>query len=93
MAALDPDAVLTSPAVAAVHAARSALTVVGGRAALAQRHADHGGIERVIDDLAVIRAQLADIAEAVDQLAAAAAECEPNSLLGLIASPTLRRDD
>ncbi|MCC6791519.1 MAG: hypothetical protein IT336_07545 [Thermomicrobiales bacterium] len=71
------DAELMSPSVEALHAARTALTVAGGRVALAQRRLDRGdGIERVAVDLAVIPEHLALIASAVNNLARAAIACE-----------------
>jgi hypothetical protein len=82
------DSLTLSPAVEALHAARSALTIAGGRVALAQRHATHGdGLDRVAIDLAAVPAYLADIALAVDRLAAAAAACEPDVLLSQVSAP------
>jgi hypothetical protein len=76
-----------SPTIDALHAARSALTVAAGRVALAQRHAVCGDlVEQVGRDLATVPANLAAVADAVDRLAAAAAACEPDSLLALISS-------
>lgn len=61
------------PALAAVHAARSALTVAGGRVALARRYAERNDAVRVADNLAHVPGCLAEIASAVDRLVAAAA--------------------
>lgn len=65
------------PALAALHAARSALTVAGGRVALAQRHALREDAGRVVENLATVPSFLAEVAAAVDRLVAAAAACEP----------------
>lgn len=71
---------LMSPAIAALHAARSALTVAGGRIALAQRHMDRGdSLDRIAVDLAAVPEHLAQIAYAVDHLARAALACEPST--------------
>jgi hypothetical protein len=68
---------LMSPAIEALHAARSALTVAGGRVALAQRHMDRGdALDRIACDLATVPEHLALIASAIDHLAQAALACE-----------------
>jgi hypothetical protein len=68
---------LMSPAIEALHAARSALTVAGGRIALAQRHLDRGDDgARIAGDLAIVPDHLALIASAIDHLAQAALACE-----------------
>ena len=68
------------PALAAMHAARSALTVAGGRVALAQRHAVREDAIQVAKDLAAVPSFLAEVAAAVDRLVVAAAACEPEAL-------------
>jgi len=68
------------PALAAMNAARSALTVAGGRVALAQRHAVREDADQVVKDLATVPSFLAEVAAAVDRLVAAAAACEPASM-------------
>ena len=65
---------------AAMHAARSALTVAGGRVALAQRHAVREDAIQVLKDLATVPSFLSEVAAAVDRLVAAAAAGEPASM-------------
>jgi hypothetical protein len=65
------------PVIAALHLARSALTVANGRVALARRHAERGTDPvRVASDLAAVPDHLAQVAMAVDTLANAARACE-----------------
>ena len=68
------------PTLDALHAARSALTVAGGRVALAQRHAIREDALQVARDLASVPSCLAEVAAAVDRLVATAAACEPEAM-------------
>lgn len=77
-----------TPALEALHAARTALTVVCGRVELAKRHAmDADALDLVMRDLASVPDQLEHVAAAVDRLAAVAARCESDGLLALVTAP------
>jgi hypothetical protein len=66
-----------SPALEALHLARSALTVVSGRVARAQQRIAMGDSpESIARDLTTVPGSLEDVAAAVDQLAQQAISCE-----------------
>lgn len=74
---------MTTPAIEALHAARSALTVATGRVAMAQRHLERGDdTDRVEADLTSVPDQLSQVALAVDRLAQAALACERVDVFG-----------
>ena len=67
------------PFVAALHAARSALTVAGGRVALARQRAACGAdLEWVLRDLDLVPEHLALVARAMNDLAELAQACAPS---------------
>ena len=81
------DPVSASPAVAALHDARTALTIVSGRVALAQRHVAHGDAGQVVAaDLALVQPQVARAAEAIQTLADAAG-AGPGAIAALADTP------
>ena len=66
----------------ALHAARSALTVAGGRVALAQRHvAHHADCDGAAQQLASVPEHLAYANDAITRLAEAATVCEARAVI------------